>query len=291
MDAKTSSGLNSRKFKVVPDKKKEEQLPFHPALNLSSVKRIIAVLSGKGGVGKSTVTSLLAVELRRKGYSVGIMDADITGPSIPKMFGITGPLESASVGIFPAVTETGIKVMSTNLLLPEEDTALIWRGPIMSSAIMQFWKDVVWGELDVLLVDLPPGTSDATLTVMQSVPLSGAVMVSMPQKLSTMVVRKTVNMAAKMEIPILGVIENMSYFTMPDGKKSMIFGESNIEKVAELAKAPVLGKMALDPSLSKLEDDGKAETYSGTDFDEIADAFVKILPPERPVDPAEGMQE
>lgn len=280
--SKGKTDYKSRNFRVVTEPPKQGKTEnFHAALHMSHVKQIILILSGKGGVGKSTVTALLAANLQQRGMKIGILDADITGPSIPRLFGVTGPLQASPMGIFPVVSSTGIKIMSSNLMLPQEDMALIWRGPVMSSAIKQFREDVLWGDLDVLLVDLPPGTSDATLTVMQSYPVTGAVMVSMPQMLSSMVVRKTVNMAEKLNIPVLGVIENMSWMKMPDGSKTQIFGESHIDSIAELAKAPVLGRLEIDPSLTQLEDNGKVETYQNELIDALADAFLKVLPPEK----------
>ena len=185
-------------------------------LNMNRVGQMVAVMSGKGGVGKSTVTALLASSLQRKGLNVGVLDADVTGPSIPKMFGMTGPVRSIPLGILPIETRTGIKVISTNLMLAEEDMAVVWRGPIVGNTIKQFWTDVAWGRLDYLLVDLPPGTSDATLTVMQAMPLNGVVMVATPQSLSSMVVRKTVHMSQMLDVPILGIVENLSYFIAPE---------------------------------------------------------------------------
>ncbi|MHB0988177.1 MAG: Mrp/NBP35 family ATP-binding protein [Bellilinea sp.] len=255
--------------------------------HLNRVSRMVAVMSGKGGVGKSSVTALLATVLRRLGYSVGVMDADISGASIPRLFGISGPVRGIPMGILPVETRTGIKVMSTNLMLPEEDMAVVWRGPVMSGTIKQFWKDVLWGRLDYLLIDLPPGTSDATLTAMQSLPLDGVVMVTTPQSLASMVVRKTVHMSQDLEIPILGIVENMSYFPCPEtGTQHQIFGLSHADEVAKLAGAPILGRLPIDPRLAQLADSGEMEQFDNTAYSELAAAFVKTAPPGEP-DPAE----
>ena len=231
------------------------------AEHLNDIRRVLAVMSGKGGVGKSLVSGLLAVALRQEGHEVGILDADITGPSIPKMFFPDGArLGMSPMGPMPPQTEGGIKVMSINLLLDEEDQAVIWRGPLVSGAIKQFWGDIFWGKLDYLIVDLPPGTSDAALTVMQSLPMSGIVLVSSPQNLAGMVVRKAARMAQQMETPILGLIENMSYFECPDtGKRYEIFGPSHAEETARRIGVPFLGRVPIDPEIAKLCDVGRVE--------------------------------
>ncbi len=258
-----------------------------PAMRLNRIGRVIAIMSGKGGVGKSSVTALLASALQRQGYAVGILDADITGPSIPRLFGITGPVRGTPMGILPIETRTGIKVISTNLMLPQEDAALVWRGPVMSGTVRQFWQDVCWGKLDYLLVDLPPGTSDITLTAMQNYPLDGVVMVTMPQGLSSMVVRKTVNMSRQLNVPILGIVENMSYFTSPEtGTQFAIFGPSHTDAVAECAEAPVLGNLPIDPHLTALADAGDIEQYEHIAYAELAAAFVKVAPAVEPVSTA-----
>ncbi len=229
---------------------------------LNAVKNIIAVMSGKGGVGKSLVTALLAIALKRQGKNVGILDADITGGSIPRMFGITARPYGSESGLLPVVSESGIEVMSMNLLLPQEETAVIWRAPMLSKAISQFWTDVVWGKLDYLLIDLPPGTADAPLTVMQSIPISGVIIVSTPQGLVEMIVKKAIDMAQKMEKPILGIVENMSYFAPPDTqKKYRLFGASKGESLAVAAQAPLLGQLPIDPELTRLCDNGDIEHY------------------------------
>jgi Mrp family chromosome partitioning ATPase len=238
---------------------------------LNHIKRVIAVMSGKGGVGKSSVTALLAVALRRQGNRVGILDADITGPSIPKMFGLNGQPISSAAGILPVETVTGIRVMSINLLLPEEDDAVIWRGPLVSGAIRQFWGDVFWGDLDVLLVDLPPGTSDASLTVMQAIPINGIVLVTSPQDLAGMVVRKAAHMAEKMKVEVVGLIENMSYAKCPHcGERLEVFGPSQADRTAELLGVPMLGQLPLDPEMALRSDAGEIEEYSAEKFEPIS---------------------
>ncbi|WP_124066196.1 Mrp/NBP35 family ATP-binding protein [Clostridium sp. E02] len=240
----------------------------------SSIKHVIGVVSGKGGVGKSFVTAMLAVLLNRKGYEVGILDADITGPSIPKMFGITRKAQANEMGILPESTHNNIKIMSVNLLLEEEDTPVIWRGPILAGTVKQFWTEVVWGDLDYLLIDLPPGTGDVPLTVFQSIPLDGIVIVSSPQDLVSMIVKKAYNMAKMMNIPILGLVENMSYVQCPDcGKAINIFGESKLSEVSKEIGVDILGRMPIDPAIAKLVDEGKFERFS---CDYLVDAMEKI---------------
>jgi Mrp family chromosome partitioning ATPase len=247
------------------------------------IRHVVAVMSGKGGVGKSLVTALLAVALRQDEQRVGVLDADITGPSIPRMFGLHGAPPMGPLGILPAETGTGIKVMSINLLLPSEDEAIIWRGPLISSAIKQFWGDVFWGDLDWLVVDLPPGTSDAALTVMQSLPLSGVVLVSSPQNLAEMVVRKAARMAQTMQVPVLGLVENMSYFVCPDGgKRHDIFGPGRGEEMARRLGIPFLGRLPLDPRISELCDAGHVEEYPTKAFAPIVQSLAETaLEPQR----------
>jgi ATP-binding protein involved in chromosome partitioning len=250
------------------------------AEQLNDIRHVVAVMSGKGGVGKSLVASLLAVALRREGHRVGILDADITGPSIPKMFFPDGARPGSSPhGILPAETQTGIKVMSINLLLDREDQAVIWRGPLISGAIKQFWGDVFWGHLDYLVVDLPPGTSDASLTVMQSLPLSGVVLVSSPQGLAGMVVRKAAQMAQQLAIPILGLVENMSYFVCPDsGQRYEIFGPSHSEEMAARLGVPLLGQLPIDPEIARLCDAGEIEGYPAQAFVAVARRLAERMP-------------
>jgi len=247
-------------------------------VELNQIQRVIAVMSGKGGVGKSLVAGLIAVALRRQGGEVGILDADITGPSIPKMFGIKERPGGSSTGILPVLSRSGIEVMSFNLLMPQEDEAVIWRGPLISRAITQFWEDVVWGRLDYLVVDLPPGTSDASLTVMQSLPIAGIVIVSTPQDLAAMIVKKALSMAQKMGKPILGVVENMSYLYLPDiDRRIEIFGKSKAEEMAQAAHAPLLGQLPIDPELARLCDEGGIERYSSDVLTSLAQNLVPAL--------------
>ena len=248
--------------------------------DLNVIRRVIAVMSGKGGVGKSLVSGLLAMALRQAGHQVGILDADITGPSIPKMFFPDGAkLGMSPLGPMPPKSRTGIQVMSINLLLEQEDQAVIWRGPLVSGAIKQFWGDIFWGTLDYLVVDLPPGTSDASLTVMQSLPMSGIVLVSSPQDLAGMVVRKAANMARQMQTPILGLIENMSYFECPDtGKRHDIFGPSHAEETARRIGVPFLGRLPLDPEIARLCDAGRIEDYVSEIFSPIAQDLARRAP-------------
>lgn len=251
------------------------------AEHLNHVDHVVAIMSGKGGVGKSSVAALLAVALRRQGHRVGVLDADITGPSIPKMFGLHGTPPMGPVGIIPAETKEGIRVMSINLLLPAEDEAVIWRGPLISGAIKQFWGDVLWGELDYLIVDLPPGTSDASLTVMQSMPLNGVVLVTSPQGLAGMVVRKAARMAQQLHVPVIGVVENMSYAVCPNcGERIDVFGPSRSESMAERLNVPFLGRLPLDPELAERCDAGEIERYEAEDFLPVAEAVQERIPEE-----------
>jgi hydrogenase maturation protease len=248
--------------------------------DLNSVRDTIAIMSGKGGVGKSLVTALTAVALKRRSYEVGILDADITGPSIPKMLGLSERPFGSETGFLPPPSKSGIAAMSVNLLLPHEDDAVIWRGPLIGKIITQFWEEVLWGKLDYLLVDLPPGTADAPLTVMQSLSLSGVIIVFSPQELAAMVVRKAVQMAQKMEIPVKGVVENMSYFVVPDsGKRIEIFGSSKASEMAAAAGAPLLGQFPIDPQLAQLCDEGNIERYDSDELQKYADAFLAATQP------------
>ena len=245
---------------------------------LNQIQQIVAVMSGKGGVGKSLVAGLLASSFAREGKDVGILDADITGPSIPKMFGLNVRPSGSETGILPISSKSGIEVMSMNLLLPSEDEAVIWRGPLMSKAITQFWEDVLWGKLDYLVIDLPPGTADAPLTVMQTVPLSGVIAVFTPQGLTEMIVKKAVRMARKMEVQVLGVIENMSYLLLPGtGEKLEVFGSSKGEEMAKASEAPLLGRLPIDPQLARLCDEGNIEKYRSDALSEIVENVVVAL--------------
>ena len=241
------------------------------------IGKIIAVMSGKGGVGKSLVSGLTAVALRRAGFEVGILDADITGPSIPKMFGINSRPSYNGNAMLPVTTRTGIEVMSLNLLLPNEEEAVIWRGPIIGKVITQFWEEVLWGKLDYLIIDLPPGTADAPLTILQQVPVSGIVIVSTPQDLTTMIVKKAVNMAGTMKKPILGVVENMSYLYVPEiDKKIELFGKSRAEEMSKAAGAPVIAILPIDPSLAALCDSGEIEKYDNEIITLIGQKIVDL---------------
>jgi len=229
----------------------------------SRIKKVIGVVSGKGGVGKSMVTSMLAVHLNKKGYKTAILDADITGPSIPKAFGIKEKATGNDSGIFPVLSKTGIKIMSVNLLLEDENAPVIWRGPVIAGTVKQFWTDVIWSDVDFMLVDMPPGTGDVPLTVFQSLPLDGIIVVTSPQELVSMIVEKAVNMANMMDIPIFGLIENMSYVKCPDcGININVFGESHIEEIASKYGLEVLGKLPIDPEVAKAFDKGEAETLN-----------------------------
>ena len=251
-DKESCAGCSHAKGGGIP----KEQLNAH-----SKITKVIGVVSGKGGVGKSFVTASLANEMAFQGYRVGIMDADITGPSIPKMYGLKGSAVADDKGIYPMVTANEIKVMSVNLLLPQEDAPVIWRGPILANMVKQFWTDVVWGDLDYLFVDMPPGTGDVPLTVFQSLPIDGIVIVSSPQDLVQMIVRKAYHMAEMMQVPVLGLVENYSYVKCPDcGKEIYIFGESKIQAAADEVHVPVIGKMPVDPDMAAAVDAG---TFAG----------------------------
>ena len=238
-----------------------------PANPYSSVKRVIGIISGKGGVGKSLVTASLARMMKEKGYNVGILDADITGPSIPKMYGIHEMATGSEQGIFPCIAKDDTRIMSVNLLLEDEDAPVIWRGPIIAGVVKQFWTDVIWDDLDYLFVDMPPGTGDVPLTVFQSLPVDGVVIVTSPQDLVQMIVKKEYNMAKQMNIPVLGIVENYSYVKCPDcGKELKVFGESHIEEIAEELGVPVLGKMPIDPAI--------AEAVEAEKFYEVTNPYL-----------------
>lgn len=261
----------------------ERQAVLHPAPETSSITnhnqihKVIAVMSGKGGVGKSLVTGLLAAALARAGHRVGILDADITGPSIPKLFGVHGPLRGGEAGAEPIQSRLGIKLISINLLLEREDQAVIWRGPLITGAIQQFWNDVNWGELDELLVDLPPGTSDAALTVMQNLPISGILLVTTPQALAAMIVNKAVMMAQSLKAPVLGIVENMAGFVAEDtGRHYEIFGGSHSNEVAKLANAPVLARIPIRPALAEACDAGMIETAEAPEMSDVAQAIETV---------------
>ena len=245
------------------------------ALNpASSVRHVIGVVSGKGGVGKSIVTSILATEMQRRGYNTAVLDADITGPSVPKAFGLSGEVESRENAMLPAYTKTGIQVMSVNLLLEDAASPVVWRGPVLAGAVKQFWTDVIWTDVDYMFVDMPPGTGDVPLTVFQSLPLSGIILVTTPQELVSMIVEKAVNMAKLMNVPILGMVENMSYAVCPDcGRQIPLFGESHAEEVAKNYGVPLLSRLPLDPRLASLVDRGVIELFENEYLTPAADAL------------------
>lgn len=243
----------------------------------SNVKNVIAVMSGKGGVGKSTVTSLLAVAMAKKGYKVGILDADITGPSIPKAFGIREDILGTDDGMIPATSKLGISIMSMNLLLGNPDEPVVWRGPVIGGAVKQFWTDVCWGDVDFLFVDMPPGTGDVPLTVFQSLPVSATVVVTSPQELVSMIVKKAVTMANMMQVPVAGFVENYSFFQCPDcGKKTYLFGESKLDEAAKAANLPVLAKLPIDPEIAKRCDAGKIEDADLAAITPAAEVLEKL---------------
>lgn len=255
----------------------KEKPDFHVDLNqYSNVKHVIGVVSGKGGVGKSFVTASLANQMARMGYKVGILDGDITGPSIPKMYGIHGAAKVDETGLCPSETANGIKVMSINLLLPKEEEPVIWRGPVLANMVKQFWSEVIWGELDYMFVDMPPGTGDVPLTVFQSLPIEGIVIVSSPQDLVRMIVSKAYNMAQMMNIPVLGIVENYSFVKCPDcGKELHIFGESHIEEIAADLGTKVLGKMPIRPDYAEAADAGMFAQVLNEYVDEALTTLVK----------------
>ena len=248
----------------------------------SHIKKVIGVCSGKGGVGKSMVTSLLAVTMQRMGLKVGILDADITGPSIPREFGLKQKAEGNDTGIFPVRTTTGIDVMSLNLLLPNDSDPVAWRGPIIAGAVTQFWTDVIWGDKDVLFIDMPPGTGDVMLTVCQSIPVDAAVLVSTPQELVGMIVEKSIKMVDMLNIPVVGLVENMSYVQCPDcGKKIAVFGESHVDAIARQYGIPHTAALPIDRKLAASADKGMIELTNGDWLDEIANAIDQLQPRER----------
>ncbi len=258
---------------------RQEPQSFLKKLNpYSSVKKVIAVVSGKGGVGKSLVTSLLASEMQRRGHRSAVLDADITGPSIPKSFGITQKAMGTDEYLIPVTTVSGIQVMSINLILEDDTAPVVWRGPVIAGAVTQFWTDVLWQDVDYMFVDMPPGTGDVPLTVFQSLPIDGIVIVTSPQDLVGMIVAKAVHMAEMMKVPVLGIVENMSYFRCPDcGKEHQIFGESKVEKVAKDFNIPHFVRLPIDPAVAALVDAGQVEQVSGEHIAPMADALEKEL--------------
>lgn len=245
--------------------------------SFNDIKKVIGVVSGKGGVGKSMVTSLMAVNMQRRGYKTAILDADITGPSIPKAFGTKEKATANELGIFPIKTKTGIGTMSVNNLLENDTDPVVWRGPVIAGTVKQFWTDVLWGDVDYMFVDMPPGTGDVPLTVFQSLPVDGIIVVTSPQELVSMIVGKAVKMAEMMNIPVLGLVENMSYFKCPDcGKEYPVFGESRLEEVAAEYGVDVLGRLPIDPKLAAACDKGMIELFEGDWLDGAADKIEKL---------------
>ena len=257
----------------------DHRAPQHePPHARSRIQKVIGVVSGKGGVGKSMTSAMLAVSMRRLGFKAGVLDADITGPSIPRLFGVKGPATGDGESINPVSSRTGVEIMSINLLLDDPEAPVVWRGPVIAGAVKQFWTDVVWKDVDFLFVDMPPGTGDVPLTVFQSLPVDGIVVVASPQELVSMIVAKAVNMAEMMKVPMLGIVENMSYIVCPDcGKHINVFGESHVDEVAAKHGLPVLAKCPIDPQLAALSDAGMIETYGGEYLEGAADACEKLL--------------
>jgi len=245
---------------------------------LSNIKKVIGVVSGKGGVGKSLVTGLMAVLSQRAGYKTAVLDADITGPSVPKMFGITEKAQGSEMGIFPVNTKTGIEIMSLNLLVKNETDPVVWRGPVIAGTVKQFWTDVIWNDVDFMFVDMPPGTGDVPLTVFQSIPIDGIIVVASPQELVSMIVKKALNMANLMNIPVLGLVENMSYLECPDcGKKIKVFGESHIDETAKETGTEVLAKLPINPKLASACDAGMIELFEGDWLNKAAEKVFALL--------------
>ena len=244
---------------------------------LSNIKKVIGIVSCKGGVGKSLTSALLAVTAQRNGFKAAIMDADITGPSIPKMFGISEKAMGTDMGILPVMSKTGVEIMSMNVLLEDDSEPVIWRGPVIAGAVLQFWTDVIWNDVDYMFVDMPPGTGDVPLSIYQSIPLDGIIIVSTPQELVSMIVQKAANMAEKMNIPILGLVENMSYVTCPDcGKKIEIFGASHAKELADMFKIPAVARIPFDPSLTNCADRGLIELFEGDYLEELFNKLANV---------------
>ena len=257
--------------------RKEPQSLIEKPNEMSKIGKVIGIVSGKGGVGKTMVSSMLAVGMQRMGKNVGLLDADITGPSIPKAFGIHGKADACEFGIIPSKSKMGIDVMSINLLLENESDPVVWRGPVIAGVVKQFWTDVIWGDVDYMFVDMPPGTGDVPLTVFQSIPVDGIVVVTSPQELVSMIVGKAVKMAGLMNIPIIGIVENMSYAECPDcGRKINIFGQSKLDDVAKQYDLDILGRMPVNPKLAAACDKGAIELYSGNWLDDAADKIEKL---------------
>ncbi|MFQ8599477.1 MAG: P-loop NTPase [Oscillospiraceae bacterium] len=261
-----------------PSRNSAPQSLIEPPHEMSCVRKVIGVVSGKGGVGKSLVTSMMAVLMNRRGYSAAILDADVTGPSIPKAFGVSERVMANEFGMLPVKTKTGIDIMSVNLLLDDEKTPVVWRGPVIAGTVKQFWTDVVWSDVDFMFVDMPPGTGDVPLTVFQSLPLDGIIIVTSPQELVSMIVAKAANMAKMMNIPVLGIVENYSYLECPDcGKRISVFGESHIDETAKEFGFDVLARIPINPDLAKACDQGVIELFEGDFLNDACDAIEKRL--------------
>ena len=261
--------------------KNEDKIPINDLSvdmhHLSSIKKVIAVVSGKGGVGKSMVTSMLAVLMKRKGYHSAVLDADITGPSIPKAFNIKERASGSDLGMYPIKSKTGIDIMSINLLLEHDTDPVVWRGPLLGNVVKQFWSEVIWTDVDFMFIDMPPGTSDVPLTIFQSIQINGIIVVTSPQELVSMIVEKAVKMANMMSIPVLGIVENYSYFLCPDNNKEYkIFGESHIDEIAKQHDIKVLGKIPIDPKISAASDKGMIELFEGSWLDVAAEYLSKM---------------
>ncbi len=253
---------------------------------MSSIRHVVGVVSGKGGVGKSMVTSLLAVIMKRRGFKSAVLDADMTGPSIPRAFHVTEKAQGSEDGLYPVLTKTGIPVMSVNLLLEDDTQPVVWRGPVIAGAVKQFWTDVIWGDVDVMFIDMPPGTGDVPLTVFQSIPIDGIVIVTTPQQLVGMIVEKAVNMAALMNVPVLALVENMSYVDCPDcGRRIRPFGESRLDETAERLKIADTASLPIDPKLAAACDDGMIELFAGDWLEGIADMLERRLLLKNPAPP------
>lgn len=259
--------------------RKEQKTDFSEKLHeMSSIKKVIGVVSGKGGVGKSLVTSMLAVTMNRMGYHTAVLDADVTGPSIPKAFGIKEKATGSEFGLFPVKSKTGIDIMSVNLLLENDTDPVVWRGPLIGNMVKQFWSDVIWSDVDFMFIDMPPGTGDVPLTVFQSIAVDGIIVVTSPQELVSMIVSKAVRMAEMMNIPIVGLVENMSYFKCPDcGKEHKIFGDSHIDEIAEKHNLKVLAKLPVNPKISAACDKGMIELFDGDWLDPVAKVLEEII--------------
>lgn len=272
-----ASSCSKESCEGCPSNKKGNGIAKEPMNAASNIKKVIGVVSGKGGVGKSFVTASLANAMRKAGYKVGIMDADVTGPSIPKMFGIHGQIYGTEAGMVPMESEDGMKVMSVNLLLDDEESPVIWRGPVIAGVVKQFWNETVWGDVDYLFVDMPPGTGDVPLTVFQSLPVDGIVIVTSPQELVQMIVKKAYNMAKMMNVPVLGLVENFSYLKCPDCRKEIkLFGESNIDAVSAELDVPVFGKLPLDPAYAKKADAGEFDKMENLYLEKAVDALKAL---------------